>query len=43
MDINLDALKAVVYERDLSWEMLIAALEEALLVAYQKTNERTGP
>ncbi len=30
MDIDLEALKAVVYEKELSWEMLIAALEEAL-------------
>jgi N utilization substance protein A len=41
MDIDLDALKAVVYEKDLSWDMLIGALEEALLTAYQKSSGRT--
>jgi N utilization substance protein A len=40
MDIDLDALKAVVYEKDLSWDMLIGALEEALLTAYQKSSGR---
>lgn len=40
MDIDLEALKAVVYEKELSWEMLIAALEEALLMAYQKSTGR---
>ena len=40
MDIDIDALKAIVYEKDLSWELLIGALEEALLIAYQKSTGR---
>lgn len=40
MDIDLTALKAVVYEKELSWELLISALEEALLTAYQKSSGR---
>jgi N utilization substance protein A len=38
MDIDVEALKAMVYEKDLSWEVLVDALEAALLTAYQKTH-----
>ncbi|CAB4574587.1 MAG: transcription termination/antitermination protein NusA [Actinobacteria bacterium] len=40
MDIDVEALKAVVYEKEMSWEMLMAALEESLLMAYQKSTGR---
>lgn len=40
MDIDLAALKAIVYEKDLSWETLLSALEAALLTAYQRTTGR---
>jgi N utilization substance protein A len=39
VDIDVAALKALVRERDLSWEVVSTAIESALLVAYQHTSE----
>ena len=36
MDIDVTALAAVVRERDLSWDMVVATIEEALLSAYHR-------
>ena len=37
MDIDVNALKSLVREKDLSWELVVEAIEEALLHAYQRT------
>jgi len=37
MDIDVNALKALVREKELSWDLVIDSIEQALLVAYQKT------
>ena len=37
MDIDLSALRALERERDLSLDVLVAAIEQALLVAYHRT------
>ncbi len=37
MDIDVNALKALVREKDLSWDLVISSIEQALLVAYQRT------
>lgn len=37
MDIDVNALKALVREKDLKWELVVEAIEEALLHAYQRT------
>ncbi len=37
MDIDVSALKALVREKELSWDLVIDSIEQALLVAYQKT------
>ena len=38
MDIDLAALRALERERDISLEILIPAIEQALLVAYHRTD-----
>lgn len=37
MDIDVNALKSLVREKDLKWELVVEALEEALLHAYQRS------
>jgi N utilization substance protein A len=37
MDIDMAALRLVEHERDISLDMLIAAIEQALLSAYHRT------
>lgn len=37
MDIDVNALKGLVREKDLKWELVVEAIEEALLHAYQRT------
>ena len=37
MDIDVNALKALVREKELSWDLVIDSIEQALLVAYQRT------
>lgn len=37
MDIDVNALKALVREKDLSWDLVISSIEQALLVAYQRS------
>ncbi len=37
MDIDVNALKALVNERGLSWELVVPSIEQALLVAYHHT------
>jgi N utilization substance protein A len=37
MDIDISALKALVRERDLSLELVVESIEQALLVAYHRT------
>ena len=37
MDIDVAALKALVRERELSWDLVVDSIEQALLVAYQRT------
>jgi N utilization substance protein A len=37
MDIDVAALKGLVRERDLSWDVVVGAIEQALLVAYHHT------
>ena len=37
MDIDLTALRALVREKDISFPVLVAAIEQALLVAYHRT------
>jgi len=38
MDIDLAALRALERERDISLDILIPAIEQALLVAYHRTD-----
>ena len=37
MDIDVNALKALVREKELSWDLVVDSIEQALLVAYQRT------
>ncbi|MFM7212980.1 MAG: transcription termination factor NusA [Actinomycetota bacterium] len=37
MDIDVNALKALVREKELSWDLVIDSIEQALLVAYHRT------
>ena len=37
MDIDVNALKALVREKDLSWDLVVSSIEMALLSAYQRT------
>ena len=37
MDIDVSALKALVREKELSYDLLVSTLEQALLLAYQRT------
>jgi len=37
MDIDVSALKALVREKDLSWDLVLSSIEQALLSAYQRT------
>ena len=37
MDIDVGALKALVRDKDLSWDLVVDSIEQALLVAYQRT------
>lgn len=36
MDIDVTALKALVQEKSLSWDLVVSAIEEALALAYRK-------
>ena len=36
MDIDIKALKQLVKEREMQWERVVVAIEEALLAAYKK-------
>lgn len=36
MDIDVNALKALVQERSLSWDLVVSAIEEALALAYRR-------
>jgi transcription termination/antitermination protein NusA len=38
MDIDVSALKALVREKELSWDLVISSIEQALLSAYQHTD-----
>jgi N utilization substance protein A len=37
MDIDVGALKALIREKDLSWDLVVESIEQALLVAYHRT------
>ncbi|MBM3686856.1 MAG: transcription termination/antitermination protein NusA, partial [Actinobacteria bacterium] len=37
MDIDVNALRALVREKDLSWDLVVDSIEQALLMAYQRT------
>ncbi|TAK68074.1 MAG: transcription termination/antitermination protein NusA [Actinomycetota bacterium] len=37
MDIDVNALKALVREKELSWDLVVSSIEQALLVAYHRT------
>lgn len=37
MDIDVSALKALVREKDLSWDVVVGSIEQALLIAYQRS------
>lgn len=37
MDIDVNALKALVREKEISWDLVVDSIEQALLVAYQRT------
>jgi N utilization substance protein A len=37
MDIDVSALKALVRDKELSWELVLSSIEQALLSAYQRT------
>src|SRR5699024_598973 len=37
MDIDMAALRALEHEKDLSFDVVVGAIEQALLVAYQRT------
>ena len=37
MDIDVSALKALVREKDLSYDLVVDTLEQALLLAYHRT------
>lgn len=37
MDIDVSALKSLVNERGISWELVVASIEQAMLVAYHHT------
>ena len=37
MDIDVNALKALVREKELSWDLVVDSIEQALLMAYQRT------
>lgn len=37
MDIDVGALKALIREKELSWELVLSSIEQALLSAYQRT------
>ncbi len=41
MDIDVNALKALVREKELSWELVVDSIEQALLMAYQRTTGST--
>ncbi len=42
MDIDVSALKALVRERELSYDLVVESIEQALLVAYHRTEGSTG-
>lgn len=37
MDIDVNALKALVRDKELSWDLVVDSIEQALLMAYQRT------
>ena len=37
MDIDVSALKALVRDKELSWDLVVDSIEQALLMAYQRT------
>lgn len=37
MDIDVSALRALVREKELSWDLVVDSIEQALLMAYQRT------
>lgn len=37
MDIDVNALRALVREKELSWDLVVDSIEQALLMAYQRT------
>lgn len=39
MDIDVNALKALVREKELSWDLVLSSIEQALLSAYQRTGD----
>jgi N utilization substance protein A len=41
VDIDVNALKALVREKELSWELVVDSIEQALLMAYQRTTGST--
>ena len=42
MDIDLNVLRMLEREKEISFEVLVSAIEQALLTAYQKTNDASG-
>ena len=37
MDIDMGALRGLVREKEVSFDLLVEAIEQALLIAYQRT------
>ncbi len=37
MDIDVSALRGIVRDKELSWDLVISSIEEALLFAYQRS------
>lgn len=39
MDIDMSALRGLVREKEISFDLLVEAIESALLIAYHRTEE----
>lgn len=38
MDVDVNALRALVREKELSWDLVVDSIEQALLMAYQHSD-----
>ena len=43
MDIDMSALRGLVREKEISFDLLVEAIEAALLIAYHRTEGSHGP